>query len=396
MNSEHMTKYLPVKKRLEIEKIACTHPRLKPFVHDKHENTPYELFKRWIFPGPIGFAFRFVVVVVFYFIHYLVQRIIFISYKDWNKPAKFRRKLSSWTIRILARILLFFAGFHWIEFVDHTKHRPVSKNAEEKPRYQWDQPWVNITPHATAFDIISEGCYLGAPSFAAKDELRNILTLRFLLKAFRCMIIYRSKEEMAKDGVHVSNFETVQQRVCRPAEGEYAPLIFAEGTTNNSTCLVRFHTGAFLGGQPVRPIVAVYPHTRKSLSWDSTPFLELLYDMLTQFNNRFRIEICDLYLPSAEEKADAQLYADNVGRMLAEKMGVPYVTTVGLPEKLVLHALLMGQLGWEGVEAELQRIDADREREADRRKKMKDAVGVAVAPGEGTNAVIDRNKVSVD
>lgn len=180
---------------------------------------------------------------------------------------------------------------------------------------------------------------------------------------------------MKKDNVHSSTFDIIQQRITNPVPGEYAPLIFAEGTTNNSTCLVRFHTGAFLGGKPVRPIVTSYPHTHKCLNWESIPFMELLYDIFTQFHNRCRIEVFDLYLPSAAERADAQLYADNVGRLIAEKMDVPYID-VGLPEKLVVHALLKGQLAWEDVEGEMQRIDAEKEeKEKEKRLRMRKREG---------------------
>lgn len=361
--------WLSVKKRREIEEKARNHDRLKYFVHTYHNNGLYELFKRWIFPGPIGFLIRSLLVILSFLIHFLVQRCIFIGYKNYDKPAGFRRKLSRWCIRSLARLISFFAGFQWIEFVDHSKNRPISKIAEDLPRYEWDQPWPNISTHGSAFDIVSVGCLLGAPSFAAKDETTKIPMVSFLLKAYRAIIVYRDNAPTEGGNAHPSTFQTMQMRISNPEEGDYAPLVFAEGTTNNGACVLRFHTGAFQAGKPVRPIVNYYPHKHKSVNWESNPFLEEMYDMFTQFHNRLIVEILDLYVPSAAERADPQLYADNVGTLIANRIGVPYVTTVGLPEKLVMLALLQGRLQWEEVEGEMQRIDAEREAKAKKKRR---------------------------
>lgn len=347
---------LTEKEREELIQKALNHPRLKQFVHATHPSGFYEFFKRWIFPGPIiGFIRAFMVAFLFW-LHYFVQWLIFFGVKDFSKPAKFRRKLSHIAIRILARGMLLFAAFHWVEYVDHTRKRPKSKNPEDLPRYEWDQPWPNVTPHATPFDIISLGCYLGAPSFAAKDETSKLPMVHFLLKAFRCIIVYRDKK-MVKDK---STLETMQDRIAHPCEGEYAPLIFAEGTTDNGEYLLRFHTGAFLAGVPVRPMAVHYPHKRKSLNWESVTFQELLPDMFTQFHNRFRIEVLDLYLPSEAEKKDPQLYADNVGRLIANHLGIKYAPEVDMREKKIYLALIRGYMRWEEVEGELSKIDNER------------------------------------
>lgn len=348
---------LTKKEKQELIQKALAHPRLKQFVHVTHPNGVYELFKRWIFPGPIIAHFRMFMVAFLFWLHYFVQWLIFLGYKDFSKPAKFRRKLSNWAIRILARGMLLFAAFHWIDCKDHSRKRPKSKKPEDLPRYEWDQPWPNVSPHATPFDIISMGCYLGAPSFAAKDETNSIPLVHFLLKAFRCILVYRDKKKAEKN-----SFQTMQERIANPCEGEYAPLVFAEGTTDSGAYLLRFHTGAFLPGKPVRPVVTHYPHQHKSLNWESVSFYELLYDMFTQFHNYFRIEILDLYLPNEEEKKDAQLYADNVGKLIASHLNIPYSPEVDFKEKLVYLALLRGKLRWEDVEGELQKIDEERAR----------------------------------
>ena len=120
--------------------------------------------------------------------------------------------------------------------------------------------------------------------------------------------------------------------------------------------ITRFKRGAFISGRPVRPFALSYPNYFCSLNFDSVETLPLLWDIVTQFFSTFRLEILDVYIPSPEEQKDPQLYADNVGRYIAETMGVPYRADVDSRDKAILISLLDEKITWEKaleLEAEL-------------------------------------------
>lgn len=354
-------------RKILIEK-AANHPRLKQFIHTTYPWSCYEFFKRFVFPGPLFFVLRLLMVMLSFSLLVFFEWVVFIGFKDWEKPARFRRKLSFWVIHIFTRCMLFFSGFHWIQYIDHTKKMPKSNKAEDLPKYQIDQPWPSVAPHATPFDIVTHS-WLAAPSFAAKEDTLSIPMVAYLLKVMRCIIIFRDKN---KNKNNDSSFQTMQDRIRNPCKGEYTPLVFAEGTTNNGCYLLRFHTGAFLAGKPIRPIVTSYPSTRKSINWESVTFFELLYDMFTQYHNRVKIEILSLYIPSDEEKKDAQLYADNVGKLIAKTMNIQYAPEVDYEEKKVYLALIRGTLKWEDVDGALKKIDDGRKEAAGKKKEWED------------------------
>jgi hypothetical protein len=54
----------------------------------------------------------------------------------------------------------------------------------------------------------------------------------------------------------------------------------------------------------------------------------------SQFNNYLEVEVLPVYRPSEEEKQSPRLYADNVRRLMAERLGVP-LSPQGLPQWLV-------------------------------------------------------------
>ncbi len=93
--------------------------------------------------------------------------------------------------------------------------------------------------------------------------------------------------------------------------------------------LVNFKNGPFLPGVPVQPIIVRFPFTNFDPCWvtggPSQP--ELLHRLLCQLHTRLVIEYLPVYHPSPAESGgdyqSAKLYARNVRKGMAEKMGVP-------------------------------------------------------------------------
>ena len=108
-------------------------------------------------------------------------------------------------------------------------------------------------------------------------------------------------------------------------------LILPEGTTHNGHAILRFFTGAFEGGGPVQPILLQYPQTRFSRGFGSAAFFASglgahLFNLLTCAYQPMNVRYLPVHQPTAEEEADADLYAENVRRSMAEAARLPLST----------------------------------------------------------------------
>merc|ERR1712107_101196 len=112
------------------------------------------------------------------------------------------------------------------------------------------------------------------------------------------------------------------KRQQRPDRGNI--LCFSEGTTVNDRYLISFRSGAFISGEPVQPVVLRYP-----FMWTSPMFGESTVATIMKLTSAmyWRMEVTYLprYDPSAEEKANPKLYAENVRKAMAAAMNDPPV-----------------------------------------------------------------------
>lgn len=102
----------------------------------------------------------------------------------------------------------------------------------------------------------------------------------------------------------------------------YPPLlVFPEGTTTGDNSLLQFKAGAFTSGMPVQPVVMQYPYCNLDVVWScDMSTLELFLRMITQVYNRMHVTYLPVYYPSPDEKANPQLYADNVRDIMYNAM----------------------------------------------------------------------------
>jgi lysophosphatidylcholine acyltransferase/lyso-PAF acetyltransferase len=102
-------------------------------------------------------------------------------------------------------------------------------------------------------------------------------------------------------------------------------IIFPEGTCTNRSCLISFKQGAFYPGVPVQPVCVKYPNNLDCVTWtwEGPSALIQLWLTLCQFYTKIELEYLPVYRPSAEEKADPKLFANNVRAVMAEALKCP-------------------------------------------------------------------------
>ncbi|KAK1868812.1 hypothetical protein I4F81_011295 [Pyropia yezoensis] len=132
--------------------------------------------------------------------------------------------------------------------------------------------------------------------------------------------------------------------VDRLAGGAGHPLaIFPEGTTTNGRFLLRFRTGAFVAGLPVSPVVLSYGSPGGwSPTYESISAVAFVAGLLARPAHRVTVRQLPLYVPSAAERADARLYADNVRAVMAAA-GEVGVSDSDFTDKLEYHVLTLGR-----------------------------------------------------
>jgi len=96
--------------------------------------------------------------------------------------------------------------------------------------------------------------------------------------------------------------------------GERRTRAALQGTTTNGAYLLPFHTGAFVAGKPVQPLLLSYGRRwgAPQLSWETIEAPRHLFLVLSTLFHSAHILELPMYHPSAEEQADAALYARNV------------------------------------------------------------------------------------
>eukprot|EP01096_Ripella_sp_DP13-Kostka_P007782 TRINITY_DN2865_c0_g1_i1.p1 TRINITY_DN2865_c0_g1~~TRINITY_DN2865_c0_g1_i1.p1 ORF type:complete len:335 (+),score=129.20 TRINITY_DN2865_c0_g1_i1:36-1007(+) len=170
------------------------------------------------------------------------------------------------------------------------------------------------------------------PGFVSKVEVKKVPLIGWQSQLWQCIYVDRSQK-----------VGTVELITNRARDHRYPPTaVFPEGTTSNGKYLISFKLGAFVAGEPVKPVVIRYPSKFYSPAWESEHFHIHLLRALTQFANYAEVIYLDVYVPNEEEKKDPALYAENVRRLMAKELGVP-LSDSSYDEKREYLALIRGQ-----------------------------------------------------
>lgn len=228
-----------------------------------------------------------------------------------------RHKIISAGFRILARILLFCYGYIWINTVKHSSDGSYDKTKEKdmKPII----PKVVVCNHTGFVELLYLAYYHGC-SMVSKEETKTLPFMGLISQALQCIFVEREK------GGGNNTSQKIRERLAAEP-GKWPLLALApEGTTTNGHTLIHFHTGAFRPGQPVLPIATEMPF---SPVWGYDPSFSCtnmnlhIIGLLSQPWNRLTVHELPVYVPSETEKADAQLFANNVRRVIADGLKMP-------------------------------------------------------------------------
>ncbi|CAM9179614.1 unnamed protein product [Choristocarpus tenellus] len=115
-------------------------------------------------------------------------------------------------------------------------------------------------------------------------------------------------------------------------------VIFAEGTTSNGGCLLRFKTGIFAAGaRPVHPVVLQFPFSRFSPAYESIPTHTHILRLLSEPFNTLTVKFLPRHEPTPAEVADPVQYAKAVQAEMSEALGGLHTVEAGYAQKMEYH-----------------------------------------------------------
>ncbi|KAK2963585.1 putative Lysophospholipid acyltransferase LPEAT1 [Blattamonas nauphoetae] len=331
------------------------HPQLKFYTLPLPGPKWYRFFKRWIFPGPLIALARVILFLLLFVFLYIFLRLAYLGHSNWdNPPPKWRRALGRFILRSSAILTcLIFAIIPKV--VDNTKPKKGQKADPERPPFDFNEHYTMVANHNSMFDGIIGSSFLGTPSVLTTRALMDSPILGFVLKQMRAIA---STDNRNGSGKAKSTVEALIERQNSTDPNEHAVMVYPEGTNSNGSCVAKFHKGAFVAGVPVRPIAQIYPYKYHCLSWCSPCFTQVIFEAGCQFFNRAEYHILDLYIPSKEEKANPQLYADNVGKYIANFMGVDYRPDLDVPHNRVQCRVWEEQITWEEALMQVEAVNS--------------------------------------
>ncbi|KAJ4462789.1 putative lysophospholipid acyltransferase LPEAT1 [Paratrimastix pyriformis] len=205
---------------------------------------------------------------------------------------------------VLGRSILYIYGFLWVK----TKGKP-DKNVK-----------VLVANHTSMMDCLYL-LFVWSPAFVIADFISRAPVVKWFTRFQQCVVVNRGKG---------NNSDALKERVTNP---EWPPvMIFPEGTTNNGTHLAYFHTGAFVNGCPIQPVVISYPYWSFDPSWSTMHGAFNMLGLLCQVFNQMEIAYLPVYHPSEAERLDPRLYARNVRAVIAAYGGRP-ITDLAYKDK---------------------------------------------------------------
>ncbi|CAK4077045.1 unnamed protein product [Aphanomyces euteiches] len=211
--------------------------------------------------------------------------------------AKWRRAVV-YPIRWLLRIMLFVFGFYYIK-VTYPKKKAKTQ--------------VIVANHIGFIDglFFAAECF---PSVAVRGDMGDAPIIGPVLRAMDPVLVDRKSAQGRKKA-----FDDIHDHM---NDDRFPPLlIFPEGTTSNQDYLTKFKKGAFAAGLPVQPVILKYPFKHFDISWPpGVSAGYLLFRMLCQFYMPMEVVYLEPYVPSADEKASPDLFAENVRKYMAGPM----------------------------------------------------------------------------
>jgi hypothetical protein len=165
-----------------------------------------------------------------------------------------------------------------------------------------EPPSVIVANHLSYIDVFVLMACFGFPSFLAKEAIRDVPVVGRVCTVCRGLYVARVRHaEPHYYGEVARQVPDADAAAAGPAGGLTAALtarrgevaagrappvaLFPEGTTTNGSAVIRFHTGAFVGGRPCALAMLRYPHRHFNPSWETFFFVPHLLELLCQWRN---------------------------------------------------------------------------------------------------------------
>lgn len=236
-----------------------------------------------------------------------------LSFFTVTKIAKYifpKEKRTDWVAalgKMHCRMCLFFIGFVSVTWIG----AEVEEN-KRKHRLNGKKEGINVgivSNHTSWCDILVHMSHY-FPSFVARQATETSPIVGSISKSMGCIYVDRTK--VNGNGVG----SKVKDRMKRLAQGnpqhERPILLFPEATTTNGKFLLPFRSGAFLAGEPLRPVILKYDTRGVSPAWESIAAHWHAFLMLCNLTHHVTCYELPIYMPSPEERQDPVLYASNV------------------------------------------------------------------------------------
>jgi len=209
-----------------------------------------------------------------------------------------------YAICVILRVMFAVCGFWRVE----VRGRQAAPQAA---------PILCVAPHSTFFDALAVAV-MGAPSVVAKAETKHVPFFGSLIAYTQPLLVHRTDPDSRR-----KTLDTMKERSAEGG-GWQQVLIFPEGTCTNRTALITFRLGAFIPGVPVQPVILRYENAVDTVTWtwEGIPAWQVIVFSLCQFAVHLSIEFLPPHAPSEAERAEPQLFANNVRAAMAARMGV--------------------------------------------------------------------------
>ncbi|XP_055710713.1 lysophosphatidylcholine acyltransferase isoform X1 [Phlebotomus papatasi] len=280
---------------------------INPFVHKMELINPLDKVKTAVFTVLL-LPFRVIVICILLLLAWFLACIGLFGLTDEDlrsKPMKgWRRTIQIMTAAVM-RYLFMAGSFHRVQF----------KGDWAPPK---KAPILVVAPHSSFFDSLVV-VLLGPPAVVAKAETASLPFFGKLINYTQPIYVWREDPNSRQNTI-----KAIKERANSPEDWPQI-IIFPEGTCTNRSCLITFKHGAFYPGVPVQPVCIRYPNRLDTVTWtwEGPGVLKLLWLTLTQVHSACEVEFLPVYVPSAEERANAKLYAHNVRNVMSKALGLP-------------------------------------------------------------------------
>jgi len=183
---------------------------------------------------------------------------------------------------------------------------------------------IIVSNHISYLDGPVLAALFKAPKIVAKATTREVPVFGKLMEEMEVVFVDREQSNSRQ-----ATLDAIDRHCKEWAPGRRPLLIFPEGTTTNGEGLLDFKRGAFVSGAPVRPVVIVYTgqfdpastnykSTEKGL--EATSDVEWAAQFMGHYVHSMHVRVLPPYLPSADERADSELYARNVHLIMVKEL----------------------------------------------------------------------------